>query len=213
LATPIIGVGAGGHAKVVIEILRSLGTYDLVGLLDANEERWQTEVLGVPVLGNDSKLEHLFAEGIRTAFIGLGTTKDPGGRIKLYSKVREIGYEIAPAIHPDAIVSGSARIGVGPTIMATAVVNADATIGDNVIVNTGAIVEHDCVLQNHVHVATRACLAGSVRVGQGSFIGAGAVIKHGIDIGSYVIVAAGAVVINNIPDGAVVMGVPARIRS
>lgn len=213
METPIIGVGAGGHAKVVIEILRFVKDFEIVGLLDVDSTLWGTEVLGVPVLGNDSRLSELYDQGVRTAFIGVGTTKNSVNRTALYFQLREAGFEIASAIHPKANISSSARIGNGPTIMAGAVINAAAVLGDNVIVNTGAVVEHDCVVQNHVHVATRACLTGAVSVGEGSFVGAGAVVKHGLSIGRNVIVGAGAVVVNDVPDNVVVLGVPARIKS
>lgn len=213
MVTPIIGVGAGGHAKVVIEILRLAGAYEIVGLLDTNSSRWGTEVLGVRVLGDDSRLSELYDQGIHTAFIGLGTTKSSQQRTKLYGQVRNAGFEIAASIHPQALISSSAKIGHGPTIMAAAVINSSAVLGDNVIVNTGAIVEHDCVVANHVHVATGACLAGAVRVGEGTFIGSGAIVKHGISIGGNVVVGAGAVVVNDVPDNVVVIGVPARVTT
>ena len=141
----VIGLGAGGHAKVVIEVLRLLGNYEIVGLLDPKSELWNTQVLGVPVLGDDDLLGQLYADGVRHSFIGLGSTDDTGPRIRLYQSACAAGFEIIAAVHPQSIVSPSAELGHGATVMATAVINAAATLGDNVIVNTGAIVEHDCV--------------------------------------------------------------------
>ena len=85
----MIGLGAGGHAKVVIDILRLTGLYELIGLLDPKRPLWGTLVEGVPVLGNDELLPELRGQGVRHAFIGLGTTGGtrprssctcPGGR-------------------------------------------------------------------------------------------------------------------------------------
>ena len=45
----VLGCGAGGHAKVVIEILRSMREYEIVGLLDTRLERGAS-VLGVTAL-------------------------------------------------------------------------------------------------------------------------------------------------------------------
>jgi UDP-perosamine 4-acetyltransferase len=207
---PVVGFGAGGHAKVVIEILRSLQDYTIVGLLEARRELWGESVLGVKVLGDDSMMAELKQRGIEHAFIGVGTVGDAQPRRQLYEKVLRLGFQIVPAIHAAAIVSSSATIGAGPTIMAGAIVNANAVIGNNVIVNTGAIVEHDCVIGDHAHIATGARLAGGVQVGQGSHIGIGAVVRQEIRIGDGAIVGAGAVVVRDVPAGKTVMGVPAR---
>ena len=206
----VVGLGAGGHAKVVIDILRLMGGYEVVGLLDPQEELWGREVLGVTVLGDDDALPRLRRQGIRHAFIGLGSVGDTGPRRRLYEKVLRYGLKTVPAIHPQAIVAPSVEIGRGPTIMAGAVINASATLGDNVIVNTGAIVEHDCVIGDHVHVATGARLASTVRVGEGAHIGLGASVRQCIRIGRNAIVAAGAVVVDDVPDNLIVAGVPAR---
>lgn len=208
---PVIGFGAGGHAKVVIEILRSMPDYEIVGLLDTRIERG-ANVLGVEVLGDDSLMAELKERGIEHAFIGVGSVGDSQPRRQLYEKVVGFGFQIVAAIHAAAVVSITAQIGVGPTIMAGAIVNADAVIGDNVIVNTGAIVEHDCVIGDHSHIATGARLAGGVHVGPGSHIGIGAVVRQEIKIGAGAIVGAGAVVVRDVPDGMTVLGVPAKIR-
>lgn len=207
----VVGFGAGGHAKVVIEILRSMKQFEIVGLLDAKRELWGTSVLGVEVMGDDSLMSELKARGIDHAFIGVGTVGDARARRELYEKVSNGGFEIVTAVHAAAIVSPSATIGSGPTIMAGAIVNANAVLGANVIVNTGAIIEHDCVVGDHTHVATGARLAGGVQVGPGAHIGIGAVVRQEIRIGAGAIVGAGAVVVRDVPEEKTVIGVPARV--
>jgi len=208
----VVGFGAGGHAKVVIEILRSMQEYAIVGLLEPLSELRGTSVLGVEVLGDDSMMAELKQRGIEHAFIGVGSVGDTQRRREIFEKVAGFGFQIVPAIHAAAIVSSSAQVGIGPTIMAGAIVNANAVIGDNVIVNTGAIVEHDCVIGDHVHIATGARLAGGVHVGPGAHIGIGAVVRQKIRIGEGAIVAAGAVVVKDVPEGKTVLGIPAKIR-
>ena len=207
----VVGLGAGGHAKVVIEILRLMGGYELVGLLDPKRELWGTGILGIRVLGDDDLLPKLYNQGVRHAFIGLGTTGDTRARRRLYEKAHRQGFQIVQAIHPQAVIGPSVEIGHGPTIMAGAVINAAVRLGDNVIVNTGAIIEHDCVIGDHVHIATGARLASTVYVGEGAHIGLSASIRQCIHIGRNAIVGAGAVVVDDVPDSVVVVGVPARI--
>jgi sugar O-acyltransferase (sialic acid O-acetyltransferase NeuD family) len=207
----VVGMGAGGHAKVVIEILRLVGQYEVVQLLDIKRELWGSTVLEVPVSGDESLLPSLAACGIRHVFIGVGTVGDTGPRKRLYALASSLGFTVVDAIHPAALVSSTARYGRGVTIMGGAVINPCACLGNNVIVNTGAIIEHDCWIGDHVHVATGARMSSTVHVGEGSHIGVGASIRQCIRIGSNCIVGAGSVVVSDVPDGVVVVGVPARI--
>ena len=206
-----IGIGAGGHAKVVVEIIQLVGQYQIAGLLDSDEKKLGSLVCGVKVLGDDSLLPQLFSKGMRHAFMSLGSL---GGQLRqeLYEHARALGFEMISAVHPQAVVSRFARLGIGSTIMAAAIINPGTMIGENVIINSGAIVDHDCVIGDHVHVASGACLSGGVIVGGGSHIGAGAVVRQGISIGENSIVGAGAVVVRNVPDNVTVVGVPARIH-
>jgi len=207
----VIGLGAGGHAKVVLETLAAMGGFEVVGLLDPRRELWQTEVHGVPVLGGDELLASHYDSGVRHAFIGLGSGSDTRPHGRLFDFARSAGVELVDAVHPAAVISPSATSGPGLTVFAVAVVNADARLGADVIVNTGAIVEHDCRLGDHVHVATGARLASGVVLEDGVHVGAGATVIQGLTVGAGSVVGAGAVVVSDIERGVVVAGVPARV--
>lgn len=208
---PVIGIGAGGHAKVVIDILKLGRRYDVVGLLDPRAELHGGAVMGVNVLGDDLLLESLLARGIRHVFIGVGSTASAGPRERLYRELRGRGFAVVSAVHPRAVVSGAAVVGDGVTIGPGAIVNAAARLGENVIINSGAIVEHDCVVGDHAHIATGAHLASTVTVGRGAHVGVGAAVRQCIRIGDGAVVGAGAAVVADVPDATVVVGVPARI--
>lgn len=207
----VLGVGAGGHAKVVLSILWAMGGYEVVGLLDPDHKLWGTRVANAKVLGDDDLLPDLLSQGINYAFIGVGTLGNTKLRCCLYKHVKHLGFAVVSALHPRAIVDPTVTLGDGPTVAAGAIINVDACLGDNVLVNTGAIVEHDCVLEDHVHIAPGARLAGGVQVGEGTHIGLGACVRQSLRIGHHVVVGAGAVVVRDVPDNVVVVGVPARI--
>ena len=210
MAIQVIGFGAGGHAKVVIEILHMDQRYELYGLLDPKPELHGKRVLNVPVLGNDDILPDLKHNGIRHFFVGIGSIGNTRPRQRLFEMGLQYAMDPVDAIHPNAVLSSSAQVGRGITIMAGAVINACAHLGVNVIVNTGAIVEHDCIIGDHVYVSSGACLASNVQVGAGAHIGAGAAIRQHIAIGESAIVGAGAVVVKNGSSNTTVVGVPAR---
>jgi sugar O-acyltransferase (sialic acid O-acetyltransferase NeuD family) len=208
---PVIGLGAGGHAKVVIEILRLMGEFEIVGLLDRRVELHGSTMLGIPVTGDDTQLQAYYEKNVRHAFIGVGGVGNTQPRRLLYEEARGNGFEVVSAVHPGAWVSEFAKIGHGATVMAGAIINTGARLGDNVVVNTGAIIEHDCEIGDHVHIASGACLAGTVLVNAGAHIGLGARVKQNITIGSNAIVGAGAVIVKDVPEGVTVIGVPARV--
>lgn len=204
----VIIIGAGGHAKVVAEILRLSSKYEITGLLDS--ALVGKKIGGFPVLGGDELLPSLRADGVLAAFVGVGGTGDNLPRMKIFKKVSAMGFTFANAIHLSAILSDSVKLGQGIAVMARAVINPDAEIGDNVIINTGAIIEHDCKIEAHVHISPGAVLCGAVRVGMGAHIGAGATIRQNISIGECAVVGAGAVVVKDVGANTVVVGTPAR---
>jgi UDP-perosamine 4-acetyltransferase len=202
----VVIIGAGGHAKVVIELVRAEGKYEVLGCTDLNGGDY---VLGdVPILGTDAVLPSLFMQGVKKAFVAVG---DNQLRQCLFTHLLKIGFELANAISPNAVISKSARLGRGVAVMAGSVINASAQIGDGAIINTNAGVDHDCRIGDHAHIGPAAALAGNVEVGLGSFIGIGAAILPGVRIGDRVIVGAGSVVIRDIPNGVTAFGVPARV--
>ena len=204
----IVGLGAGGHAKVVLDILRLMNEYRAIGLLDPGCVG--ASVGGVMVLGGDELLHHLYAEGIIYAFMGVGGVGDNAPRSKLFEKVQAAGFTFIKAIHPSAVLADSVQVGLGVTIMAGAIINPDTRIGDNVIINTGGIVDHECDIASHAHISPGAVLCGGVRVGRGAHVGTGATVRQGIIIGDGALVGAGAVVVQDVPAHTIVVGVPAR---
>lgn len=203
----ILVLGAGGHAKVVIDIveLSALGT--IVGILDDDPRKHGMEFFGYTVLGGRDALPALLASG---ALCGIGAIGHNRARRDIAEWFVQSGGQLLAAIHPSAIVARSARIGRGTVVMAGAVINPDAAIADNVIVNTGAIVEHDCDVGAHAHLGPASTLCGGVKIGDGALIGVGAKVIPGVRVGNWATLGAGSVVLDAIADDAVAFGVPAR---
>ena len=207
----VIGLGAGGHAKVVIEILTYTKNLKICGLLDTNHELHGKELLGVPILGGDDMLDRSKGEGISHFFVGAGSLPNYSVRRRLFELGTQKGLIPVAAIHPAAVLSSSSVFGNGVTAMAGVVVNAAARVGDNVILNTGCVVEHDAQIDAHAHIASGAVLSGGVWVGEEAQVGAGATIRQGVRIGRGAVVGAGAVVIRDVAPYTVVVGVPAKL--
>jgi len=193
--TKIYLYGAGGHAKVILDILKS-NDISVPGIFDDNLDL--DSFMGIPV-------SH--AEIDSPLIISIGN-----------NPVRKT---IAEKINPDlfspycsdksAIISPSASIEKGTVVMQGVVIQSSVKIGKHCIINTRASIDHDCLIEDYVHIAPGTILCGNVEIGEGSFIGAGTTVIPGIKIGKWAVIGAGTIVIKDVPDYAVVVGNPGKI--
>jgi UDP-perosamine 4-acetyltransferase len=204
----VILIGAGGHGRVVLDILRAGEIHRPVGFLDADPTLTGQKVGGLPVLGTLNYLPKLKAQKIKGIIISIG---DNHPRKQYFKKISDLGFDLVNAIHPKSHISPTAKLGRNVVVAAGAVISTDAKIGDSVIVNTSAVVDHECRIGNTVHICPSATLAGRVTVGDETFIGMGSNILQCLKIGSKAVIGAGAVILTDIPDGATVVGVPGRV--
>lgn len=201
----VVIIGAGGHSKAIIEILKSNQSFEIVGCTDPCQN---PQVTTTNVLGNDSVLPDLYKKGVHHAFVAIG---DNHTRAILTDKIKKMGFSLINVISPFSYISKSAKLGSGIAIMAGSVISADVCILDNTIINTNSSVDHDCLIGKTCHLAPGCSLSGKVSIGDGTFLGTGTKIIDGIKIGSWSILGAGAVVIRDIPDQCLAVGVPARV--
>ncbi|WP_118973723.1 acetyltransferase [Taibaiella koreensis] len=193
-------IGAGGHAKVIVETVEDMG--GKIGfLMDAHPS-------GPSLMGHEVRMQRddiirEYAESQWIIAIGNNAIR------RKIAEQFELRYAIAK--HPSAHVSSRAVIGEGTVIMAGCSVNAEAVIGRHVILNTNCSVDHECNIGSYVHISPNAALGGNVTVGEGTHIGIGACVIQGITIGKECTIGAGAVIIKNVPDGATVVGNPGKI--
>ncbi|MBI5211341.1 MAG: NeuD/PglB/VioB family sugar acetyltransferase [Elusimicrobia bacterium] len=202
-------LGAGGHAKVVLDAIVSAGGHKVVALTDNDRARCGREAAGLPVLHEDDAVQR-HPPGSVLLVNGLGGRSSTADRRRYYARFRAMGYEFAVVTSPSAHVAASARLEPGAQILTRAVVHPDAAIGIDVIVNTAAVVEHDCVVGAHSFIGPAAVLCGRVRVGAGVFIGAGAIVLPELEVQDGSVVGAGAVVAKSLGPHARVAGVPAK---
>ena len=215
-ARPLIFVGGGEHAAVVVDAARAepgrwrpLGFTDIAPAADARRR------LGISHLGDDAVLDRYIAEAVaggdRTAFVcAIGS---PAERRR--AVVARLGPEAiwATIVHPTAWVSPSATLGEGTVVLAGATVNAAARIGRHAIVNSRVVVEHDVEVGDFVHIGPGAVVGGGAVIGDDAFVGLGALVRDHVVIGSGATVGMGAVVVDDVESDATVVGSPARPRA
>lgn len=204
-------IGAGGHCKVVLDMLLEFKEYEITGIID-RKERVGDDLFGVRVIGTDSDLSKLRKKGIGHSFVSVGSIGDASLRAKLHNLAAKAGFIFPNLIHPSALVSLRADLGTGNYVAPGVIINAGARIGDGCILNTGVIIEHDCVVEDFAHISPGAILNGGVTVGGGSHIGAGSVVIQNLNIGANTIIGAGSVVTKNVRRDMVAYGNPCKER-
>jgi sugar O-acyltransferase (sialic acid O-acetyltransferase NeuD family) len=187
-------IGASGHAKVIIEIIKEAGGI-VKEITDSNPAI--TELMGHAVTRE--------MQSTAPVVVAVGNNRI---RKRIVSETNNL---FGKAIHPRANISTSVIVGEGTVVMAGATVNAEASIGKHCIINTNAAIDHECRIGDFVHISPGVSLAGNVTVDEGTHLGIGSSVIPGINIGKWVTIGAGASIVENIPDYAVVVGVPGKI--
>ena len=187
--------GAGGHAKVIMDILKAERKL-VEALIDDNKEL--NELMGVKVF-------HSINQAMSPLIVSIG---DNNTRRLIAEKVNAT---FGMAIHPSAIISDSVKIDVGTVVMQGGIIQACTQIGRHCIVNTGASIDHECVIGDFAHISPRVTLCGNIHGGEGTWIGAGTVVIPGVKIGKWSIIGAGSVVDKDIPDGVLALGNRCRV--
>ena len=200
--------GAGGHGRVVLDILINAAEHEVAGFVDSNPELAGRRMDGRPILGDLTSLARLRdEEGVRGAVVAIGNNDV---RREFAERVEQAGLKLINAIHPSANLAHNVTLGRNVVVAAGALVCAHCQIGDSVILNTGSIVDHESMIGTSAHICPGARLAGRVTVESGAFVGIGSTIIQNVRVGFDSIIGAGAVVIRDVPPMSTVVGVPAE---
>lgn len=207
---PIIVLGGGGHASVLVDILREQERV-ILAIISPDGITNRSSFTGIPHLRNDDDVLG-FSSSEVLLVNGIGALPKNDLRFRVARYFLKLGYVFETVVSSHAIISPHATLASGSQILHNAVVQSGAFIGENTIVNTGAIVEHDCYVGMNSHVAPRATLCGQVNTGQNVYIGAGATVIQDTKIGDNILIGAGAIIVSDIPDGHTIYGYRSLIK-
>jgi sugar O-acyltransferase (sialic acid O-acetyltransferase NeuD family) len=194
---PLVIIGAGGHASVLLDILKQQNR-KVIAYISPDTAENKELFEGIKHLQKDEDISQFTPEKIKL-INGIGHMPNSQLRAKIYQKFTELGYQFSGVIADSAIISSKASIASCAQVLAGAIVQVGSVIGANCIINTGAIIEHDTLIGANVHMAPKTLVCGSSKIGQASFVGAGATIINNINVGEYCVVAAGTCTVKNMP--------------
>ena len=180
----IVLLGGGGHCHSVIDVIEQEDKYQIIGIID-KKELIGSDILGYKIIACDDDLEEIF-KTCKNAIITVGQIESNHIRVKLFNKLKEIGFNLPVIISPLSYVSKHSFIEEGTIIMHHALVNANAKIGKNCIINTKALIEHDVIIEDNCHISTASVINGGVKVKANTFVGSNATSKQYIEINGFV---------------------------
>lgn len=202
----IIIIGAGKHAKVVIDILESMGRR-VSFILDDDPDLVGNKLLNVEVIGGIDKLDNLSSTEYEIS-ISIG---HPKIRKKIYQKIKRWNFDFVNAVHPKTDLANSVNLGEGIIINSGVVIHPDVTLQNNIILGLNATVSHDSFIESHVHISPGVHITGECIIKECVDLGTGAVVLPRKTIAENSIIGAGAVVNKNIDKNITAVGVPVKI--
>ena len=207
----IIIIGTGGHALNLVDIIESTDEFNLIGFTALSEDK---EFLGYDILGNDDVLQDYYDKGIRNVGIGVGGGLTSNvARIKIYDKVKEMGFNVPNLIHKTATVSNHSKLGDGLVLFMGVVIAGGVEIGNNVVVMTLSSINHGSKIMDNSTVSAHVIIAADVLIKENVFITPGvSTSSGGIVIEEDIVVGLGAAVTKSLDvKGGVYVGTPARL--
>jgi sugar O-acyltransferase (sialic acid O-acetyltransferase NeuD family) len=185
----IIIIGAGGHAKSIIDVIEKTKKFKILFLID----KYEGNINSYKVLRSNKNILH-YKKYTKNIVIGIGQIKEYKIRKKIFDKFKKNGYNFPIIKSPMAYISRQAIISEGTIVMHQALINANAKIGKNCIINTKALIEHDVEVGDNCHVSTNVILNGSCKINKNTFIGSGSIIFNNVNVSSGKVIPAGSII-------------------
>ena len=176
----VIIYGDGGHATSCIDLVESTKKFKIIGLV--SNKRFKT-INTYPVIGNDKELVNL-RKITKNIILGIGFYKDLKKRKEIFSKLKNLGFNIPTIFSPLSYISKGVKIGEGCQIFHRVVINKNVLIESNCIINNQSLIEHDVQIKNNTHISTSVTINGGCIIGQGVFIGSGSILRENLKIKS-----------------------------
>ena len=105
---PVILLGAGGHAKVLLDILLEQNV-KILGVVVPNPAAENETFCDIPIIGNDDSVKKFDSKTVELVN-GIGSVASTELRKKVYEKFKSWGYRFRNVIHSSAVISYNAKL-------------------------------------------------------------------------------------------------------
>ncbi len=206
--TPVLIVGTDSEARMALDVFNALDVV-VYGFLTENEEEVNREindVLVVADLGSKDSNTLLDDEHAKLFVVA----REVADRRSMAAALDGKKPEVINAVHPTAVVSPYAQLGISNLLYPQVVVQPNVKIGSFNLIQTAVSLDSEAEIGNLCTIQAGARIGKGTLLDDEVFVGMGAVIQSGLEIGKGAIIAPGAVVLTNVDEGETVFGNPAR---
>nr|WP_254612701.1 acetyltransferase [Lelliottia amnigena] len=193
---PIVIIGGGGHASVLVDILKQQGR-KIVAVISPDDTQNRHVYNDIEIIKKDSDISRFPTSDILLVN-GIGILPGSSLRFKMTDYYSNLGFKFETVVASTAIISPFAILGAGSQVLHGAIIQAGANIGSHCVINTRAVIEHDVHLGSHNFISPGAIICGQCKSEEGVFVGAGATVIQNIELGAGCSVMANALVSRNV---------------
>lgn len=202
----IFGAGYPDIVDLVNAVNAEKKTWNIIGFLDDDEKKHNTQFEGYEILGDSSILQKYPGAAVVN-----NVASSTYARYVTTQKILQYTSDFATLLHPSVNVKRHVKIGVNVTINEETVIGSHVVIKDHCVCRSICLIAHESTLQEYAYVASGVSLAGRVVLKRGAYCGVGSVVRPNVIIGEACLIGAGAVVVEDVPDYAIVAGNPAKL--
>jgi sugar O-acyltransferase (sialic acid O-acetyltransferase NeuD family) len=206
----VVILGGGGTTKDIISIIDDINakreSLRCIGILDDNNALWDSELLGIKVIGPTSEASNVSCNFVNA----LGSPRNFRIRKTLVENLKLDANRFETIVHPTSSVSRYAMLGVGTVIFPNSVVMSDVEIGNQVLILPGSVINHDVKIGDYTILTSGVNVSGGITIGQNCYLGTGSSLIQQITVGDDVLIGMGSTVIQDVEDGGIIAGNPAK---
>ncbi len=203
----MIIIGAGGYGREIAYIVSRLTDYHLLGFVDDENEKQNTVVHGIPVIGT---VDYLLTLKKQTAVvIGIGK---PALRRKIVEKLKTNPRLVFPTlIDSTALIGETVTYGKGNVFMPYSLAMTDISLGDFNMINARTTIGHDTTVGSYNSFYPNVTISGYTKIGNENELGVASTVIPKITIGDNAIIGAGSTVIRQVESRTKQVGTPSRV--
>jgi len=192
----IILIGNGITAEILYKYLEFDNRYEVVAFAVEKKFIKENYLFNKEVIDIE-KLPDKFDKNSYSVIMAIGYSELNRTRERLFSIIKDFGYQIERYIHPDAKVFNGYDIGEGSIVLANSTIEPFAKIGKNSVIWTNCVVAHHSKIGDNCWIASGSVISGNAKVENNSFLGVNSTIIDNIRVAEFNIIGAGAMVSKN----------------
>jgi sugar O-acyltransferase (sialic acid O-acetyltransferase NeuD family) len=199
-------LGIGNYTEVIVELAQDCG-YDIKGLYHYNADRVGETVMNIEIIDTTENLLLQDITGKQFA-VTMGENRI---RQNLANKIRKKGGITPSLIHPNAVVSPSAKIGEGCFIHMYSKISTYAVVGNDCVIDFNSLVAHHATLGHACYMSSIAMIGSYCTIGERVLFGMNSLILPlKLTLGDDCIVGGKANVTKSFPENCLLVGNPAK---